>query len=228
MRILFNKIGNPIKSGLITSAIRNFGNSYNETVRGIIINSRNGIDREIFFQNVARLMPNFKMTRQGPFKGIYYSDGKAIDPNGQIAACWEGIGDNAVKLRGFLDKKRTGSRARVLVEISHSAQEEVATKLWNMFKKLVSLCMGKYTLGLVAASKVLFSVFPEVAQPIDNAEWRNVFKTVDYGDIILLMASEISEWEKRSETNLEHCDPHKISTLPSVYNVMAMKAKTSA
>ncbi|MBN2062162.1 MAG: hypothetical protein JW882_17295, partial [Deltaproteobacteria bacterium] len=90
------------------------------------------------------------------------------------------IGDNVVKLREFLDAKRTGSRARVLVEISHSAQKEVATELWNMFKRLVSLCMGKYTLGLVAASKVLFSVFPEEAQPIDNAEWRNVFKTIDF------------------------------------------------
>ena len=226
MEILFNKKINPIKPGVISSAIGNFGNSYSETVREIIANSGNGVDRKIFFQNVAKLMPNFKMTRQGPFKGIYYSDGNVKDPKGQIAACWEGIGDSAVKLREFLDGKRTGSRARVLVEMSHSAQKEVATELWKMFKKLVSLCMGKYTLGLVAASKVLFSVFPEVAQPIDNAEWRNVFKTIDYGDIILLMASEIAEWEQRSEMHLESCDPHPIRTLPSVYNVMAMKART--
>lgn len=146
MKILFNKKGNPIKPGAISLAISNFGNSYNKTVQDIIVNSRNGVDRKIFFQNVAKLMSNFKMTRQGPFKGISYSDGKVIDPNGQIAACWEGIGDNVVKLREFLDEKRTGSRARVLVEISHSAQEEVATELWNMFKRLVSLCMGKYTL----------------------------------------------------------------------------------
>ena len=225
MKILFNKKGKPIKPGAISLAISNFGNSYNETVQDIIVHSRNGVDRKIFFENVAKLMSNFKMTRQGPFKGIYYTDGKVIDPNGQIAACWKGVGDSAIKLREFLDEKRTGSRARVLVEMSHSAQKEVASELWNMFKRLVSLCMGKYTLGLVAASKVLFSVFPEVAQPIDNAEWRNVFKTIDYGDIILLMASEIAEWEQRSETHLESCDPHKITTLPSVYNVMAMKAR---
>jgi len=101
----------------------------------------------------------------------------------------------------------------------------VAAQLWNMFKKLVSLCMGKNSLGLVAASKVLFSGFPEVALPIDNVQWRNVFKTIDYGDIILLMASEITEWERMVETHLESCDPSNTFTLPAVYNVMAMEAK---
>jgi len=214
-----------LKRGVISSAISNFGNSYNETVRDVIVNSRNDLNRKIFFQNVAKLMPNFKMTRQGPFKGVSYSDGKVIDPNEQIAACWEGIGDSAVKLREFLDEKGIESRARILVEMSNSAQKEVATQLWNMFKKLVSLCMGKNTFGLVAASKVLFSVFPEVALPIDNAQWRNVFKTIDYGDIILLMASEISAWEKIVKKSLEFCDPREITTLPSIYNVMAMKAR---
>ena len=94
-----------------------------------------------------------------------------------------------------------------------------------MFKKLVSLCMGKNTLGLVAASKVLFSVFPEVALPIDNAQWRNVFKIIDYADIIILMASEIAEWERMAKTHLESCDPYNNFTLPAVYNVMAMEAK---
>ena len=96
MQILFNKKGNPLKPKLIGSAIENFGNSYNETVHEIIVNSRDCVDRKMFFQNVAKLMPNFKMTRQGPFKGIRYSDGKVIDPNGKIAACWEGIENRAV------------------------------------------------------------------------------------------------------------------------------------
>ena len=126
MQILFNKKGNPLKPNLISSAIENFGNSYNETVHEIIVNSRDCVDRKIFFQNVAKLMPNFKMTRQGPFKGIRYSDGKVIDPNGKIAACWEGIENRAVKLREFLDEKRTESRARVLVEMSNSDQKEVS------------------------------------------------------------------------------------------------------
>jgi hypothetical protein len=90
-------------------------------------------------------MPNFKMTRQGPFKGVSYSSGVVEDPKGQIKLCWKAIGVSALKLRHLLDEERTQSRARVLVEIPHSAQKEVATQLWNMFKELVSLCMGKST-----------------------------------------------------------------------------------
>jgi len=226
LKILFEENGKPIEPRVITTCIRDFGNSYNETVREIIVKSDKGVDRDIFRQNVARLMPNFKMTRQGPFKGVSYSSAVVEDPKGQIKLCWKAIGVSALKLRHLLDEERTQSRARVLVEIPHSAQKEVATQLWNMFKELVSLCMGKSTLGLVAASKVLFSVFPEVALPIDNAEWRTVFKTIDYGDIILLMASEIAEWERIVAVHLDSCDPHQVKTLPSVYNVMAMKARS--
>ena len=80
-------------------------------------------------------------------------------------------------------------------------------------------------MGLVGASKVLFSVLPEVALPIDNAQWRHVFKTVDFGDVILLMAEEIARWEKATGTNLDECDPNETLTLPAVYSVMAMKAR---
>ena len=226
MKVLFEENGKPIEPRAVRTCVRDFGNSYNETVREIIVKSDKGVDRDLFRHNVARLMPNFKMTRQGPFKGVSYSSGVVEDPKGQIKLCWEAIGDSALKLRDFLDVERAESRARVLVEIPHSAQKEVATQLWNMFKELVSLCMGKSTLGLVAASKVLFSVFPEVALPIDNAEWRTVFKTIDYGDITLLMACEIAEWERMVEVHLDSCDPHPVKTLPSVYNVMAMKARS--
>ena len=87
LKILFTKNGNLIKPGAISLAISNFGNSYNETVQDIIITSRNGVDRNIFFQNVSKLMSNFKMTRQGPFKGVSCSSGTVKDPKGQIAAC---------------------------------------------------------------------------------------------------------------------------------------------
>jgi hypothetical protein len=226
MKILFDRKGNPIKLGSIRSSIINFGNSYNETVREVINNSRTTMNRKVFFENVARLMPNFKMTRRGLFKGVYYSDGIVKDPKGQIAACWEGVGDNAIMLRDFLNRENAESRRRVLVEISPSAQKDVALQLWKMFKKLVSLCMGKNTLGLVTVSKVLFSVFPEVALPIDNAQWRNVFRTIDYGDIILQMASEIAAWGNRLKKELNSCDPFQFMTLRAIYNVMAMKARS--
>ena len=225
MHILFNKKGNPIRPDIIRKAIREFGSGYNETVRRIIVKTNNGVNRQVFCQNVAILMPNFKMTRSGPFKGIRYVDGKVIDPNKQISACWKKIGGCIIKLSAFLKERGFGSRARIFVEMADSEREEVASGLWEMFKKLIPLCMGKNTLGLVAASKVLFAAFPEVAQPIDNAQWRTVFKTIDYGDIVLRMAAEIMEWEVRSGVNFESCDPHTITTLPSIYNVMAMKAR---
>ena len=225
MHILFNKKGYPIKPDLIRKAIREFGFGYNETVRKVIVKSDNGVNHQIFCRNVAILMPNFKMTRSGPFKGIRYVDGKVIDPNKQITACWKEIGECIIKLSDFLKEKGFGSRARILVEMADSEREEVVSALWEMFKKLIPLCIGKTTLGLVAASKVLFAVFPEVAQPIDNAQWRTVFRTIDYGDIVLRMAAEITEWEERSGIKLESCDPNTITTLPSIYNVMAMKAR---
>jgi hypothetical protein len=67
LKILFKRKGNLIKPGLIRSSVINFGNSYNKTVRMVINNSRTGLNRKIFFENVAILMPNFKMIRQGPF-----------------------------------------------------------------------------------------------------------------------------------------------------------------
>lgn len=224
MKILFRKQGIPYTGKYISRKIDAFGSSYNRCVLGVIDNSKNGLDKKVFYENVAMLMPNFKMTRAGPFKGIRYSNGVVKDPKRKIRTCWEEIGHETVKLRNFLDGHKKG-RARVLVEIPRPAQEEVASGLWEMFKRLVSLCMGKNTLGLVAASKVLFAVLPEVALPIDNAEWRTVFRTIDYGDIITQMAEEITEWEKIVRTPLDSCDPYPLTTLPSVYNVMAMRAR---
>ena len=227
MKILVTKKGNPIKSEYIRKSITNFGNNYNKTVWEIIKNSKNGINQQIFFENVAKLMPKFKMTRSGPFKGVTFSDGRIEDPNGQVAACWARIGDDVVKLRNFLGLHEK-NRSRVLVEISPSVLKEVASELWQMFKELVSLCMGKSTLGLVATSKVLFAVLPEVALPIDNVQWRTVFKTIYYGDIISRMAEEVTAWESREEKRLDSCDPYPLTTLPSIYNVMAMKARNYA
>jgi len=34
--------------------------------------------------------------------------------------------------------------------------------------------------------------------PVDTAEWLSVFKTVDLGDVIYLMAEEIKEWERET------------------------------
>ncbi len=62
--------------------------------------------------------------------------------------------------------------------------------------------------------------------PVDNAEWRHVFQTVDLGDVINGMADEINAWESATGQQLEKCDSGtQRLTLPGVFNVMAMKAR---
>ena len=86
--------------------------------------------------------------------------------------------------------------------------------------------MGKTSWGLVGASKILFSVLPEIVLPVDNSMWLNVFKTVDLGDVIKGMAYDIQMWENATGMKLNEMYPNqKLTTLPSAYNVMAMAAR---
>jgi len=62
--------------------------------------------------------------------------------------------------------------------------------------------------------------------PIDNAEWFYVFKTVDMGNVLHFMVSNIQKWERITGRQLNNLDPSKrLTTLPFVYNVMAMNAR---
>ena len=98
--------------------------------------------------------------------------------------------------------------------------------VWSAFKKMLPIYMGKHSYGLVGASKILFSAFPEIVLPVYNAEWLSVFKTVDLGDVINLMADEIKKWEGETGKNFNQCDwATPRLTLSSIYNVMAMKAR---
>ena len=225
IRILFKKTGKPYTPNQIEKCVTNFGSGYNKTVLRVTQTSENGMDKAVFFTNVAILMPNFLMTRAGPFKGVKFVDGKVKDPKGQIAACWNEIGRGVILLRRRLDRHRKKSRDRVLVEMPRAALEEVAFELWQLLNRLSAICWTENSFGLVGASKVLFAVLPEVAVPIDNAEWRKVFKTIDYGHIIMALAEEIRAWEKRVGQKLDLCDPDGGLTLPAIYNVMAMKAR---
>jgi len=224
MKILFDPSGNPLSPAAIKNGVNRFGVSYTATVHDIIKRSQSGLTRDIFFKNVAQLMSNFKMTRNGLFKGVKYLSGTVQDPNGQIDNCWSIVGSDTILLRNYLSQQNVNRRNRTLVEISASASNKVILDLWTMLKKLLSVCMSEGSYGLVAASKVLFSVLPEIAQPIDNAQWKSLFKTVDYGDIIALMTNEIMTWESQTGQLLDSCDPSGNFTLPSIYNVMAMKA----
>ncbi len=226
MKILFSKRGHPRTAKEIKTCVESFGGGYNRIVCRVIESSEDGLNKDVFRQNVAILMPNFLMTRAGPFKGVDYIHGIVNDPKGQIAACWDVIGERTVQLRGFVDEQRRGSRTRGLVEMSRTAQEEVASELWHLLNRLSPVCWTENSFGLVGASKVLFAVLPEVALPIDNTQWRTVFKTIDYGDIVQEMAEEIARWEHEVGEPLDLCDPQRALTLPSIYNVMAMKARS--
>ena len=225
MKILFDQSGNPLSPVAIKNDVDRFGVSYTATVHDIIRRSQSHLAKDIFFKNVAQLMANFKMTRSGLFKGVKYLSGTVQDPNDQVAACFSIVGSDTIHLRNYLSQQNVSHRSRLLVEISSSARNKVILDLWTMFKKLLSACMSDGSYGLVAASKVLFAVLPEIAQPIDNVQWKSLFKTVDYGDIIALMADEIMAWENQTGQLLDSCDPSGIFTLPSIYNVMAMKAR---
>jgi len=224
MKVLFDSLGTHLESSVIRKNIKSFGKSYNQVVHRVIENSGKLLNEAVFCENIATLIPNFKMTRKGPLEGIRIVGQDLQDPKGIVAGCWREVGDHAMALKGLLIRQNR-SRDRVLVGMSLPVRKEVAGRLWEMFKKVVPLCMGKYTYGLVGASKILFAVFPEVALPIDNSQWLNVFRTIDYGDIVLAMAAEIAKWEERSGQMLNDCSPYENFTLPAIYNVMAMKAR---
>ena len=97
---------------------------------------------------------------------------------------------------------------------------------WILTKQLLPFTMGETSYGLVGASKILFAVFPETVLPIDNRQWLHVFKTVDLGDVLKRMVSDIQRWEKTTGKHLNELGSSKgLTTLPSVYNVMAMAAR---
>ena len=121
------------------------------------------------------------------------------------------------------------SRDRYILEIDDRKRDSLITEIWQITKKLLPFTMGKSSYGLVGASKILFSVLPEIVLPVDNSEWLHVFKTVDIGDVIYYMVSDIQKWEGITGKQLNELDySNRLTTLPSVYNVLAMDARPFA
>jgi hypothetical protein len=109
--------------------------------------------------------------------------------------------------------------------LSEKLRNLVFSKTAELFDKLEWTKTEGIDIGRVGASKILFAVFPEIALPVDNAEWDDVFRTHNYGKVLSLMADEIKEWENKTGNHLETLDLNPCATLPSVYNVMAMRAR---
>ena len=217
-KILFTSDDKAITPTKIRDKIAHFGDSYIDATQKIIQYSRK-LDRdgEVFIKCASLILSNFGMTRSGPFKkGV----NKKILPD-----CWSKIGGHLIAINKLILKSGC-SRDRLLLELDQQQLEELIAEIWLVMKQLLPFTMGKTTYGLVGASKILFAVLPEIVLPIDNKQWLHVFKTVDIGDVINQMISEIKYWETATGARLNDMDPlGRLTTLPAVYNVMAMAAR---
>jgi len=223
-KILFNKANYAITPNEIREKILSFG--YNDAVHEIIQDS-NDLDKngEIFIKCTARILSNFGMTRGGPFKGIKITENGNVNHKQILLDCWNEVGDRLLEIHDSVLQSGY-TRGRYLLELNKPKRDELIAEIWLITKKLLPFTMGETSYGLVGASKLLFAVLPEIVLPIDNSQWLNVFKTVDLGDAINQMVFDIQHWEKDTGQKLNEIDySKKLTTLPSVYNVMAMAAR---
>lgn len=210
----------------VQNKITSFNNGYAKAIEEIIRYStsldENG---EVFVFCAARILISFKMTWQGPFKGIEITKNNKVLRNEVLKDIWEEIGEDLKNIHDSIINSSL-SRDRYLLELDQISLNALTADIWRIFKKILPFSMGEYTFGLVAASKILFSILPEIVLPVDTKQWRTVFKTVDIGDIIKDMKSEIQKWETITGAKFNKLDNLKrLTTLPSVYNVMAMGAR---
>lgn len=222
--ILFDTIGNAISPDEISKKIEGFG--YNDTVYRIIQDSKKlDKDGEVFIKCTARILSNFGMTRSGPFRGVEIYENGNVKRKEILLDCWKEVGDRLIEINNSV-RESGYSRDRYLLELSKPKREELIANVWAITKRLLPITMGKTSYGLVGASKILFAVLPEIVLPVDNSQWLNVFKTVDIGDVINRMIFDIQHWEKVTGEKLNERDhQRRLTTLPSVYNVMAMAAR---
>jgi hypothetical protein len=174
--------------------------------------------------NAAKIMAASKMNQRGPFQGIMIIRGEIHDPAGMLCAIWDSIYTPTCELKSILISSPKQSRQRLLVDMTENKFQSVADDLWKIFKRLIPFCMGVDTLGLTAASKLLFSVFPEIALPAEKVQWKELFQTIDFTDVVRLMRNEISEWERENQHVLNECDPSNSATLPEIFNAVALRA----
>lgn len=222
-KVLFHKDRSPIDPRCIKRFAHSFPKGYQTVVRTVIEKSRE-LDREETFKDlVATLMSSFKMTRRGPFQGVKVYKGRGVDNQQRILeTCWTAVQDKLHSLRQDLKDNCSKKRGRILVEISPGSRKRLIEKTNKAFNEL----MQKGNISRVAASKILFAALPEVALPVDTAEWKSVFAIDSYQEVLLTMVNEIQEWEKEREpAHLEELDPYPRATLPAIYNVMAMVAR---
>jgi hypothetical protein len=227
--ILFDRTGSAATPEAVSERIAGFADSYKEAMHDTIQNSR-VLDRNgrVFVECAARLLSSFKMTRSGPFRGVGIAQDGRVELEEILQDCWNGIGRHLIEIKGSIREgiEAGYSRDRYLLQLSEPERQNLIAEIWSMTKELLPFTMGETSYGLVGASKILFAVLPEIVLPLDNSQWLKVFKTVDLGDVIRWMVSDIRLWEMTTHRNLNEMDSsNRLTTLPSVYNVMAMDAR---
>jgi len=230
-KILFHENKEPIDPRCIRRFVNAFSKGYGKVVREIIKKSER-LNEEVFKFNIAKLMPPFKMTHVGAFHGVKIHKKRLRDPNGVLDRCWEAVGSELENLKVDIKTNTSVERSRVLVDLSPELREDLIQKTDKLFQKLIRVNVRtekkiRTNISPVGASKVPFAVVPEIALPVDNIQWKHVFKTKKYFKILSIMASEIDEWEKKfkPKKDLEKVDPNPNTTLPAIYNIMAMSAR---
>ena len=211
-KILFDQDGNSKPAKTIKDKVSHFSESYRTVTRKIIDGSVK-LDEKAFRENVSTLMPAFGMTRRGVFHGI---NCKSL----VLDVCWTQFGKEFEVLRTEINKN-SSIRSRAILEV----RKDIIGVTADLFDRLEWTEIGGSDIGRVGASKILFSIFPEIALPVDNSEWDNVFRTHDYQKILQGMADEIRAWEDKSKMHLDTLDTNSPTTLLSIYNVMAMDAR---
>ncbi len=219
-KVMLDCEGQVLTPDAIREMITRFGEGYTDAIKEIIDRSKT-LDQggEDFIWCASRILSNFGMTRGGPFHG---------DNTQILRDCWTEVGSDLLEIKASANQSGL-SRDRYLVELGAPEREALFDRIWQITKKLLPFSMGETSYGLVGASKILFSVLPEIVLPVDNTEWLKVFKTVDLGDVLRVMVQDIQGWEARQGIQLTALDDTKrLTTLPAVYNVLAMEARPLA
>jgi len=223
-KVLFRKDGSPIDAPRIKLLVSEFPESYDKVVKKIIANSTT-LNRETFMCNVATLLPSFRMTRNAKyvFHGVKIQGKTVLDPKHALDLCWTKVNGELQDLKKHIGQN-TSDRSRAILELSSESHNYVIGKTSELFEKLKWTSVNNSEVGRVGASKILFAVLPEIALPVDNAEWDDVFRTDNYGKVLTTMIDEVSEWEAKFQTPFESLGSPP-TTIPSIYNVMAMDAR---
>lgn len=232
LNILFYENRDPIDHRCIGRFLLAFPKGYWKVVREAIKRTQSGLDEKTFRLNVAKLLPSFKMTRAGAFQGIRADKNGTLknDEFHVVKQCWESVEKELCPLEEYVRGTILTKPSRILVELSSESEEHILRTTSHVFQQLSDIKVrnkrGSYSyVGKVAASKILFSVLPEIALPVDNAEWKYVFCTENFSEVLLGMLTEIKEWEKVTKKKLDELDTNNLTTLPAIYNVLAMAAR---